>query len=209
MIPIVRSEEAPASLADKSGWRGDDVLEALYADFLGKCYLCERPTQPHGFEVDHRIQRAWNAWTELDYDWTNLCLACEDCNKRRPTAEPAEAPLDPAVHDIDQRLVQTWDVTNNRPVFGPTNLDDESAKQTSKELKHLHSHLTPKGQNLLTAIRSYRSRVAFAERDFLAESDPREKSRLRNELAQLLSKTAPFTALIRSGVLPAHAELFD
>ena len=49
MIDVTRREAAPASLAANDRYDGADVVEALHADFLGKCYLCETKVEPGTF----------------------------------------------------------------------------------------------------------------------------------------------------------------
>lgn len=58
MIDVKRTPAPPASLSKKKSWLGDDVLDRLHDDFLGKCYLTEVPVARGGFEVDHRHPRS-------------------------------------------------------------------------------------------------------------------------------------------------------
>ena len=182
-------------------------MDQLHMDFLGKCYLCERPIEPNGFEVDHRLQRAWTSGSGLEHQWDNLFAACSDCNQRRPKKEPNAPPLDPGASGSMARLVQRW--ADDRPIFWPTGPKDNNAVSTTAELVHLHDPLQPKGRNLVSAIRSQLLLVFKTERDLFAAQAPEEQDDLRERLRRLLSRRAPFTAIVRSVVHTTTTSLFD
>ena len=69
MMDVERRKDAPDSLAAKNDWRGDDVLNALFEDFFGKCYLTEECfPSPAAMEVDHF--RPKKEFEEFKYEWT-------------------------------------------------------------------------------------------------------------------------------------------
>ncbi|MBC3436088.1 hypothetical protein HU735_11760 [Pseudomonas sp. BW16M2] len=77
MFKVARSFPPPASLAARRSYTGDDVLEALNRDFLGKCYICETQ-EPLSLNVEHFV--AHEGDEELTYSWNNLFLSCARCN---------------------------------------------------------------------------------------------------------------------------------
>ncbi|WP_207869390.1 HNH endonuclease [Pseudomonas sp. 51_B] len=77
MFKVTRSFPPPASLAARRNYAGDDVLEALNRDFLGKCYICETQ-EPLSLNVEHFV--AHEGDEELTYAWENLFLSCARCN---------------------------------------------------------------------------------------------------------------------------------
>jgi len=77
MFKVTRSFPPPESLTAKRSYAGDDVLEALNRDFLGKCYICETQ-EPLSLNVEHFV--AHEGDEELTYSWDNLFLSCARCN---------------------------------------------------------------------------------------------------------------------------------
>jgi uncharacterized protein (TIGR02646 family) len=77
MFKVTRSFPPPESLAARRSYAGDDVLEALNRDFLGKCYICETQ-EPLSLNVEHFV--AHEGVEELTYSWGNLFLSCARCN---------------------------------------------------------------------------------------------------------------------------------
>jgi hypothetical protein len=208
MIDVTRSQPAPASLAAGTSWPGADVLQRLHDDLLGKCYLCETPHPRGTFEVDHRMQRAWPAGAGRHYDWDNLFPACHECNKRRLKRVPPAGLLDPCAGDeINTRLHQKWHPTDGAE-FRSRLPGDNAAASTALELEHLHNDDVV-GKNLSTAVLGQIADVWRLERDLLDLSAPDKRHEIEHKLRRLLSRRAPFTALVRSVVLPQHHYLFD
>ncbi|MEM9488049.1 MAG: HNH endonuclease [Myxococcota bacterium] len=208
MIDVKRSLPAPASLAQRKTWGADDVREQLYNDFLHKCYLCENKLLgPGSIEVDHRKQRGQGG---DKYDWNNLCAACHDCNIRRPKKWPDGGPLDPAGGDrVEQRLIQEMvtDEDGERvPAFRARSQDDRAASNTARELDHIHNDpKNLKASDLRNAIVRRSEKVAAHVLHYLdaQRAKPRDKQQLEwleQRIAKMVSRRAPFTALIRSVV---------
>ncbi|VFN05582.1 MAG: HNH endonuclease, partial [Candidatus Kentron sp. G] len=85
MVYLERSQPAPACLAvEKAKANGDykcgDVLERLSNDFRDKCYLCEYKG-PTTINVEHFVPHEGDK--ALKFDWNNLFLACDHCNKTK------------------------------------------------------------------------------------------------------------------------------
>ncbi|MCB9543930.1 MAG: hypothetical protein H6703_15995 [Myxococcales bacterium] len=227
MIDITRSVETPPSLERQTDdcLRAADVLEALHADFAGKCYLCERCYELPVYEVDHR--RPQTAFPEHRFSWANLFPICEACNKRRPKAWPAGGMLSPGhFQQLEARLVQRLDYGPDdalEPAFAPDDGADDEAINTAAELTRIHDNKTDrqsasaaiKGQDLRSAIH----RALCAALDLacnyqrLLRTAPNSPQRAFTEqaLRRRLSRRAPYTALLRSRFadLPAIAALFD
>src|SRR5258708_2231034 len=201
MIDTQRSALPPPSLALQQGWRAADVLERLWADFLGKCYLCEMPVPPAGFEVDHRVPRDVDPTRE--HDWTNLHPACRHCNARRLRKLPVGGLLFPADGDrVEARIVQTLEMGRNLdPVFEARDLSDQAAANTAAELdENHHARRTQnessrlKARDLRESIRCEVTRYLLIEREFLHSGGAAARGRVR----QMLERDAPYTMLIRS-----------
>jgi 5-methylcytosine-specific restriction endonuclease McrA len=228
VIDVDRSPAPPASLAHRTSWADQDVLDALHRDFLGKCYLCESPVRPAEFEVDHRKPRA--KFDELIFEWTNLYPACDRCNGRRPEYPNEGELLDPG-EGVEQRVAQSVEVVVPHPVnlccrFEATDDGDWPARNTARELRRLHDPDTAttyrarkRTNNLLRAIYDYYVRDVYPElrrveglRTRRERGEPvatADLTRAERALRDLVSRRAPYTMLIRSLVGPALADLFD
>ena len=116
MIDVERSSEAPASLARRTSWSGDDVVGALHRDFHAKCYLCEAVIGMD-FEVDHRLPRA---------------------------ADPEGGLLFPGPDRVEERLIQAVDPLSSinlvRCNFEAVDEMDRAAVNTGQELTRLHHY---------------------------------------------------------------------
>ncbi|MEI7052142.1 HNH endonuclease [Pseudomonas koreensis] len=77
MFNAVRTIEAPASLAAKQRYDGDDVYIELCKIFFDKCYICETK-EPHDINVEHFHPHKGDVHKK--FDWGNLYLACSRCN---------------------------------------------------------------------------------------------------------------------------------
>lgn len=216
MIDVTRTPVAPAAVA-AGNLRDLEVLRTLHGDFLGKCYLCERPVTPGGFEVDHRIPKKEDP--SRARDWTNLYPSCEGCNKRRYKTTPPGGLLDPASGDgaiasrIEQRIVDRHP-NPTRPGFRALNLDDRAAVNTAGELDHVHNDpRCIKAEDLRKAIMEHQRRVFHQCLRYLSGTrSAAEQRELGEHLREMLSRRAPFTALTRAELVslgPEITALFD
>lgn len=205
MIRVERRKEPPKSLANKKDWRAQDVLDALWEDFLGKCWLTETPLTRGGFQVDHFKPRNDGG---AHFDWENLFPVHPDTNSRRKKQIPETGMINPCRDDV-VRIAQEWD--DDHPMFYPTDPEDAKAAFTATELDKLHNDGSGKARDLLDAItRRVTATLAAALRYYTTE-DPREKEASRYILARNLSRRGGFTALVRSkliSVYPGIAEDF-
>ncbi|EGR9010487.1 hypothetical protein P3498_01535 [Vibrio parahaemolyticus] len=77
MFNVVRTELAPASLADRKKYDSEDVWNALKKVFHKKCYICET-SEPQDINVEHFVPHEGNE--DLKYAWDNLYFSCGRCN---------------------------------------------------------------------------------------------------------------------------------
>jgi hypothetical protein len=226
MIDVQRPAEAPPTLAG-GDYSGIDVLEALHATFLGKCYLCESPVDLGTFQVDHRKPRSDERFAHLVYAWSNLFPTCNEheCNQRRERKFPDGGLLDPG-EGVEVRLVQRLEgavsmslrkAATTDFVFRAVNPADVAAVNTAKELDRIHnatgSRAGLKAKALRMTIVGHLLAVVPhvqaldtgrpAPRYTLAESE--------HIVAQAVSRRGPYTMLIRSyfAEIEAVRALFD
>ena len=226
MIDATRRTAAPESLAANDHYDGHDVVEALYVDFLGKCYLCETKVLLGTFGIDHRRPQGARQFPELRCAWTNLFPTCNThrCNERRRKLYPEGGLLDPGGgHRVEERIAQRLErpsavlaSTEARFVFEAVRGDDTPAVNTADELGRIHdgTGASPPAQRTAGALRGailahvnlIAQKLAELEGQQLAERDARTR-----ELRALFSRRAPYTMLVRScfaGSLVART-LFD
>lgn len=218
MLDAKRSVPAPASLAREVTYTDEDVLEALYRDFRGKCYLCEREVVRGGFQVDHRRPKA--EWPEGTYTWSNLYPACGYCNGRRPKSYPEGGLLSPG-DGVEQRIHHTGGIDaelNFECIFTAARVGDQPAENAVHELEWVHSVETATTPGARLAARSfldsihdhYMSRVRPLEvKARRARTRGKPNIDVEQRLRLVLSRRAPFTMLMRSLVDSSLADLFD
>lgn len=124
MIRVYKHNQAPESLSRKTSWAGDDVIDRLKADQHGKCYLCER-IQITDFQIEHHKSR--NNFPDLSYEWTNIFWSCSYCNGKK--LSHFDNILNPAEHNIEDLIHQSFDFPNAKAVF--TSIGDECEQATS------------------------------------------------------------------------------
>lgn len=165
MIDVERPAVAPPSLAG-GNYRAADVLEALHAAFLGKCYLCESPVRLGTFQVDHRKPRSDERFADLVCAWSNLFPACNEhvCNQRRERRYPDGGLLDPG-QGVEKRVVQRLDgaastvlrkTDTTSFVFQPVDPADVAAANTARELDRIHNAT---GSDAVLAASALRTKI--------------------------------------------------
>lgn len=112
MIREYKYYSAPASLVAKTKYDGQDVLEQLYADYHGKCYLCEMKVRQF-YEVEHFKSK--EHYPALEYDWTNLLLSDRYCNGKKK--DNFDDILNPNQVNIEDVIEQHIDSINRKAVF--------------------------------------------------------------------------------------------
>ena len=213
MINALRSIDAPASLAAGKKYNGQDVVDALRRDFLGKCYLCESPLSIRAHSVDHRRPRA--EFPDLVFVWANLFPSCRDCNERRP-AYPAEGLLDPTTEDVETRLRQILrrDESNmaDMPAFHASDPGDPCAAATARELHHIHNSRSVKAAELRAAINERVDEILERLLELQSHAGATRgpvRAALEHPLRADFSRRSPFTALVRSRLGAGFEHLFD
>lgn len=227
MIDVDRPATAPESLAERRRYNADDVLAALHLTFLGKCYLCETPVEIGTFEVDHRRPKA--QFERHTYAWENLFPACNTyrCNNRRPRKYPDGGLLDPGQGvetRVEQRIEGAPSISlrsggSTELVFCPRDPLDLPARNTAIELDRIHNAPAGAAINSAKALRMKVLSHVLAVRDAVSAylqraADPTvspvELDKHERYIRRLVSRRAPYSALVRSCVShPDIRKLFD
>ena len=102
MIQLQKTTTAPASLANKKRYDGDDVKDLLAKDHYDKCYICERQ-RTTDFQIEHLHSQ--EHYPNERYNWENLFFACSYCNGRKSSSFDGIAT--PTKEAIEEKIVQT------------------------------------------------------------------------------------------------------
>ena len=96
--------ENPKARPDNSKYAHRQITDTLYAMSYGKCFYCETKLSGGNKEVDHYVEVALDH--SKAYDWSNLYLACTNCNDKLDNeAIPVTEALDPCT-DSDEEIKQ-------------------------------------------------------------------------------------------------------
>lgn len=211
MFNVIRRATAPGSLSSKT-WRGADVAEALRADFLDKCYLCES-REPLSFNVEHFD--AHKGDDDKKYDWNNLFFACARCNNFKGAEvnvlDCTSPEIDvcrlikhvPPVTPYSQRIV-VEPMTDEPLVVGTADLlrkiynqDDTGNRMVAGA--YLRRKVFRKYYELITHINVYEDESSL----------PREKQYALEKMQHFMSKEHEYSAFLRWAILdsPQLAEI--
>lgn len=123
MIREAKSPNAPASLSACKEYDGPDVIDQLFADHHGKCYLCELKAKQH-YEVEHLKSK--ENFPALKYEWTNLLLSDGYCNGKK--SKSFDSILNPNSNNIEDVIEQRIDSINRKALFQTSNTTIEALK---------------------------------------------------------------------------------
>jgi len=133
MIREAKSSVNPSSLSAHNRYDGPDVVEQLFTDHHGKCYLCELKAKQH-FEVEHFKSK--ENFPELKYEWTNLLLSDGYCNGKK--SKSFDNILNPNIHNIEDIIEQRIDSIKRKALFKTSNTSIE-AQKTVELLNRLYN----------------------------------------------------------------------
>lgn len=194
MINITRRSNVPASLVSQKTYRTDEVLGALYEDFLGKCYLTEFRFSDKGLmEIDHFVTQHEDASRE--FDWTNLYPIHEKANKKRPKTTPDGGYLNPChQHDDVEQDIMYRIRFDGTVIFQARDSTNLRAVNTAQLLTHVHVEfkgaISERHNEVVTNLWEWKNAV---DKGDTVKALDRELI-----LRSLLSKRSSFTMLMRA-----------
>lgn len=205
MFNVIRSEQPPASLAEKKSWRSADVIDALRHDFADKCYICETKA-PLSLNVEHFVAHQGD---ELKmYDWNNLFFACARCNnlkqhlfnslinctdpatdalrliKHHPPLTPFSAQVLVEASNDDPKTIETANLI--RKVF-----NDDNTGNKAVSAAYLRRKVYRRYAKLFEQMNVYESE----------DSLPKEKEYALEKIKNLMSRHQEYSAFLRWAVL--------
>ncbi|MGB1249943.1 MAG: hypothetical protein ACPG8W_04870 [Candidatus Promineifilaceae bacterium] len=181
------------------------VYNALEELFHNKCYLCETwRDSATNFQIEHFHPHKGDA--SLKYNWDNLFLACGDtCNQYKSTQIDILNPCDPN-HNVEEDICYVLTPIDYEPKFSATDSSNILAANTSELLEHLHHgkrdwKSKSKTRSLRNAIRRRTTELLTATKSYYQadnRGDESAKQLALNRIADIVSRKAPFTMLMRS-----------
>ena len=160
MIQLQKTTTAPASLANKDKYYGEDVIDLLAKDHYDKCYICERQLTTD-FQVEHLHSQ--EHYPDEKYNWENLFFVCSYCNGKK--SANFDGIVNPTKEAIEEKIVQKLNYRDNKADF-IRNDTSKAIEQTIILLKRIFN-----GKN---AIRKVREEKFFKE--FISKMNNFEKA---------------------------------
>ena len=123
MIREAKSSVSPSSLSSHIRYDGPDVVDQLFTDHHGKCYLCELKAKQH-FEVEHFKSK--ENYPEMKFEWSNLLLSDGYCNGKK--SKNFDNILNPNSNNIEDIIEQRIDSLNRKALFQSSETSVEAQK---------------------------------------------------------------------------------
>jgi len=137
MIAVQRTSEAPRSLVEsraENRYRNADVIDQLFKDFHGKCYICEVfPVDDP--EVEHRLPHKNGKHPDRKYRWDNLFYCCRHCNSVKAKPKYDEGIIDCCARDPEALLKQK--LVENRVCIEAFDAEDAEARLTAELIEEV------------------------------------------------------------------------
>lgn len=205
----------------KKNYRIPKVYDALEIVFSNKCYLCETKKEASvNFDVEHFKPHKGDE--KLKYNWSNLYLACSNCNQYKSALfEDILDPCNPE-HDVETLIIYELSDIYDEPHFYVANIDIENppvALQTIQNtcdlLEKIHNGTNPemakktialrtdidlKAKTLINAMLDYYR--AYYDNDSVAQQ------KAEKTIKKIVSRHSPYTMLMRS-IAITFEYLFD
>lgn len=139
MIRVRKCEDAPASLANRTSYDGQDVQKQLNIDHNQKCYICERLCRTD-YHVEHLLNK--DDHSDKECEWTNLLLACSYCNLRKQK----KTIINPLAYNVEELIQQELDFGNKTASFTLSSLATNPTSELQTTLDFLSTLYNGRGK---------------------------------------------------------------
>ena len=179
MIQLQKTTTAPASLATKNKYDGEDVKALLAKDHYDKCYICERQLTTD-FQVEHLHSQ--EHYPDEKYNWENLFFVCSYCNGKK--SANFDGIVNPTKEAIEEKIVQT--LNYDKADFA-TDDSSEAIQQTIVLLNRIFNGKNSirkkiKEENFFKEFLSKMNNFEKAVNDYLSAPTPETKEVIRELL---------------------------
>ncbi|WP_455000563.1 HNH endonuclease [Capnocytophaga leadbetteri] len=180
MIQLQKTTTAPASLATKNKYDGEDVKALLAKDHYDKCYICERQLTTD-FQVEHLHSQ--EHYPDEKYNWENLFFVCSYCNGKK--SANFDGIVNPTKEAIEEKIVQT--LNYDKADFA-TDDSSEAIQQTIVLLNRIFNGKNSirkkiKEENFFKEFLSKMNNFEKAVNDYLSAPTPETKEVIRELLS--------------------------
>ena len=180
MIQLQKTTTAPASLATKNKYDGEDLKALLAKDHYDKCYICERQLTTD-FQVEHLHSQ--EHYPDEKYNWENLFFVCSYCNGKK--SANFDGIVNPTKEAIEEKIVQT--LNYDKADFA-TDDSSEAIQQTIVLLNRIFNGKNSirkkiKEENFFKEFLSKMNNFEKAVNDYLSAPTPETKEVIRELLS--------------------------
>lgn len=113
---VNNNQKVPDDLKYK--YREHSIKEQIVKETHGKCAYCEsKVSHVCPGDIEHILPKHGGARPDLYVEWTNLTLACEECNRPRKKTyyNPADPLINPYEDNPEQHLISAGPMIFNKP----------------------------------------------------------------------------------------------
>jgi len=153
---------------DNSKYGHNEIKTLLYAMSHNKCYYCETLLKGKTSEIDHFIEVSENK--NLAFEWTNLYLACDNCNDKLPNKSIAVTIALNPCSDNDDEIEKNIKFEDEQITFLTTkgDLTIQKYKLSSARLDWCRMQELKKFYKVLLSIKN---KLIAEKRDFMNASE--------------------------------------
>ena len=180
-------------LADKQNatkryrYRHPDVKSALREESGHKCVYCESKLGHNTpGDVEHKTPTSQNE--ALHFTWTNLALACTECNRRKNKYYSEALPfLDPHVDDVEAMLMHLGPIVTWQP----------GTPRSEVTIKTLELNSDARLQLVLRKLEKIEEVMNLLERHISAGEEIL-KGLLKKQLLEMQNKSSEYSAMVKT-----------
>ena len=212
MIQINRTMPAPSVLSTSSArdrYNHPDVRLALLKMQYRKCCYCEQPIPDVGIGKQVEHFRPKSTYKHLKYEWSNLLMACGECNHAKLDQFPESNDGEPLLLDPSDLTLDPEDhITFVVRIAGgpPTDLafpiprkGSRRGEESIRVLGLSRPHHAQRRMAILGKLRSCLVLYLAEDRRVLqGNGDAQEVDRLRGELREATNGDQPYAGLARA-----------
>ena len=168
-------------------YREKSIKDHAKKETCGKCVYCESKIGHNTpGDIEHKVPTSANK--ALHFQWTNLTLACTECNRRKNAYFDEEKPfLDPYVDDVEDLVIH----------YGPVVSWKAGHASSEITVKILELHNQARVELILRKVDLLNEMGERLERH-ANESDPILKEIHWKELQEMQHIGAEYSAMVRS-----------
>jgi hypothetical protein len=182
--------EADRTDTNRHRYRDPDIKSALMAETDDKCVYCESKVGHNcPGDVEHKLPVLHRP--DLLFDWSNMTIACSECNRRKGSYHNDNAPfLDPNEDDVEARLMHVGVLVWSAPGDACATITVRTLELDQPEARR---RLIGRKYERLESVRNLVERIS-------GEHDPTVRAFLLEDLNGQCSRGAEFSGMTKAYV---------